>query len=183
LRPGPTARAAAVLVVFLGLFWGVDRFLGHDGGRQAAGTSRRTAAVAPASTSAPTTTAKPAATHRPATTAAPTTTATTAPPASATTLRPAAGVTVQVLDGAFRNGQGRKVAAMLRAAGYDVLATQSAFGDYPVSRVYYGQGHLDDALALQRRFPAFQVVLPATESGTGLSSKVDLSAVVGKNFP
>lgn len=177
-----------MLVVFLGLFWGIDRFLGGD--PEAAGTSRRTAAVAPASTtapatSAPATTAKPTTAGEPATTARPTTTAapaTTAPTATEPTLRPANGVSVQVLNGTFRNGQARKVAAMLRDAGYDVIATQAALGDYAVSRVYYSEGHLDDALALQKRFPAFQVVLPASESGTGLSSKVDLSAVVGRNF-
>lgn len=174
-----------MLVVFLGLFWGIDRFLGGDGGPEAAGTSRRTAAATPASTAAPASTAKPTTTGGPATTAGPTTTATpttTAPPATQPTVRPASGVSVQVLNGTFKDGQARKVADMLRDAGYDVIATQAALGDYPVSRVYYSEGHLDDALALQKRFPAFQIVLPASESGTGLSSKVDLSAVVGRNF-
>ncbi len=178
LRPGPTARAAAALVVFLALFWGIDRFVGSGSNQEAVGTSRRTAAVAPVSTAAPATTARPATTGRPATTA-PTT---TAPAATEPGLRSAKGVSVQVLNGTFRNGQASKVAGLLRAAGYDVAATQTALGDYPVSRVYYSEGHLDDALALQQRFPAFQVILPASESGTGLSQSVDLSAVVGRNF-
>jgi len=184
VKPGPTARAAVVLAVFLGLFWGIDRFLGGTGAPEAAGTSRRTAAVASASTTAPATTARPATTGELPATAEPGSTAptTSAPPTTEPGPRPVKGVSVQVLNGTFQNGQAHRVAAMLRAAGYDVVATQTALGDYPVSRIYYGNGHLGDALALQKRFPAFQVVLPASEAGTGLSSKVDLSAVVGRNF-
>jgi LytR cell envelope-related transcriptional attenuator len=173
-----------VLVVFLGLFWGVDRVLGGDGGK-AAGTGRPAAAAATASSAAPTTTGVPT-TVGPATTATPTSTApptTRGPAATGSTLRPAAGVTVQVLNGTFRTGEARRVADMLSKAGYQVVATQLAFGDYPVSRVYYNVGHLEDAIALRQRFPAFQVVLPASESRTGLSRRVDLSAVVGRNFP
>ncbi|HYT26660.1 MAG TPA: LytR C-terminal domain-containing protein [Actinomycetota bacterium] len=172
-----------MLVVFLGLFWGIDR-VGGDAGK-AADARRPAAAVATASSAAATTTGVPATTGRPATTAAPTGTApptTREPAATGSTLRPAAGVTVQVLNGTLRTGEARRAADMLSKAGYDVIATQLAFGGYPVSRVYYNEGHLEDAIALRQRFPVFQLLLPASESRTGLSRKVDLSAVVGRNF-
>jgi hypothetical protein len=173
-----------VLVVFLGLFWAVDRFMGGAGESEAARTSRPTAAAAPASSTAPATTARPTTSHRATTSAPPPTEAptTTTPPTTGSTLRSAKGVRVQVLNGSPREGAARRLAGRLRAAGYEVISTQRALGEYPVSRVYYGAGHLEDALALQKRFPAFQVVLPASEAGTGLSSKVDLSAVIGRNF-
>jgi cell division septation protein DedD len=172
-----------VLVVFLGLFWAIDRFMGGAGESEAARTSRPTAAAAPASSTAPATTARPTTSHRATTSAPPTTEApTTTPPTTGSTLRSAKGVRVQVLNGSPREGAARSLAGRLRAAGYEVISTQRALGEYPVSRVYYGTGHLEDALALQKRFPAFQVVLPASEAGTGLSSKVDLSAVIGGNF-
>jgi LytR cell envelope-related transcriptional attenuator len=173
-----------VLVVFLGLFWAVDRFMGGSGESEAARTSRPTAAAAPASSTAPASTARPTTSRTPATSASTTTEAptTTTPPTTRSTLRPAKGVRVQVLNGGARAGAASRLAGRLRTAGYEVVSTQRALGEYPVSRVYYGAGHLEDALALQQRFPAFQVILPASEAGTGLSSKVDLSAVIGRNF-
>jgi LytR cell envelope-related transcriptional attenuator len=173
LRPGPTARAAAVLVAFLALFWGVDRYLG-------AGTPARP----PAAVSAPVTTAAPRATTTSTTTTTAATTTTkppsgTEPAATGTSLSPVHDVTVQVLNGSGSAGAATNVAARLRRAGYDVVATQLALGEFPVSRLYYSEGHLADALGLQRRFPAFKQVEPAPKR---LSREVDVHAVVGRDY-
>jgi hypothetical protein len=175
LRPGPTARAAAVLVAFLALFWGVDRYLG-------AGTPTRP----PAAVSAPVTTAAPRATTTSATTTTTTAaTTTTKPPsgtepaATGTSLGPVHDVTVQVLNGSGSAGAATNVAARLRRAGYDVVATQPALGEFPVSRLYYSEGHRADALGLQRRFPEFKQVEPAPKR---LSREVDVHAVVGRDY-
>jgi LytR cell envelope-related transcriptional attenuator len=172
LRPGPTARAAAVLVAFLALFWGVDRYLG-------AGTPARP----PAAVSAPVTTAAPRATTTSTTTTAATTTTKppsgTEPAATGTSLDPVHDVTVQVLNGSGSAGAATNVAARLRRAGYDVVATQLALGEFPVSRLYYSEGHRADALGLQRRFPEFKQVEPAPKR---LSREVDVHAVVGRDY-
>ncbi len=169
MRPGPTARAAAVLVVFLALFWAVDHFLG-------AGTpGGRLTAAAPATTS----------TTRTTTTTASTATSTsepsrgTEPAATGTSLPSVKGVTVQVLNGSWRGGAADDMAARLRRSGYDVVATQLALGEFPSSRIYYSEGHLADALALQRRFPEFRQVEPAPKR---LSREVALHAVVGRDY-
>jgi hypothetical protein len=179
LRPGPTARAAVVLVAFLALFWGVDRYLG-------AGTSARPPAAvsAPVTTTAPrTTTTTAAATTTTTTTTAATTTTKppsgTQPAATGTSLGPVHDVTVQVLNGSWSAGAATNVAARLRRAGYDVVATQLALGEFPVSRLYYSEGHLADALGLQRRFPEFKQVEPAPKR---LSREVDVHAVVGRDY-
>ena len=170
MRPGPTARAAAVLVVFLALFWAVDRFLGAD-----APAGRLAAAPTPTATS----------TTRAATTTSGTTTSTSEPPsgtepaATATSLGAVKGVTVQVLNGSWRSGAAADMAARLRRSGYDVVATQLALGEFPASRIYYSEGHLSDALAMQRRFPEFRQVEPAPKR---LSREVALHAVVGRDY-
>jgi LytR cell envelope-related transcriptional attenuator len=177
LRPGKTARAVLVLAAFLVLFVLVDRLSGPgraDRGTAGGATAPRTTT---ASTRAPTSATATTATTRPPTTEEPTT-ATTAPP-SGSTLRPARGVTVQVLNGAFVTGLANRVAARVRAAGYEVVATNTAFGTYPVSRVYYTAGHRADAEAFRERFPAFRVVAPAPSN---LSRQVALHAVIGENY-
>jgi hypothetical protein len=159
-----------VLVAFLALFWGVDRYLG-------AGTPARP----PAAVSAPVTTAAPRTTTT-TTTAATTTTkppSGTEPAATGTSLGPVHDVTVQVLNGSWSAGAATNVAARLRRAGYDVVATQLALGEFPVSRLYYSEGHLADALGLQRRFPEFKQVEPAPKR---LSREVDVHAVVGRDY-
>ena len=177
MKPGPTARAALVLVAFLAVFTIVDRMSTPDG-------TRRTAAAPPASTpqqpdtsaAATTTTAAPTTTTRaPATTATPTTRKATEP-----TLRPAAGVTVQVLNGVWVTGLAHRVAGQVRTAGYDVVAAKTALGSYSVSRVYYTGGHRADAEAFKDRFPAFSVVEPAPAN---LSRRVALHVVIGKDYP
>jgi LytR cell envelope-related transcriptional attenuator len=177
VKPGPTARAALVLVAFLAVFTIVDRMSAPEG-------TRRTAAAPPASTAQQpdtssartTTTAAPTTTTRaPTTTAQPTTTRATEP-----TLRPAAGVTVQVLNGVWVTGLARRVAGQVRTAGYDVVATGTALGNYSVSRVYYTGGHRADAEAFKDRFPAFSVVEPAPAN---LSRRVALHVVIGKDYP
>jgi hypothetical protein len=72
------------------------------------------------------------------------------------------------------------VAAQVRAAGYDVVAAKTALGNYSVSRVYYTGGHLADAEAFRKRFPAFAVVEPAPAN---LSRRVALHVVIGKDYP
>ena len=179
MKPGPTARAALVLLAFLAVFTVVDRMSAPGGG----GT--RTAAAPPAtqepdtSAAATTTTTAP-----PATTRAPTTTTTTGPTTTKgttkSTLRPASGVTVQVLNGVWVTGLAHRVAGQVQAAGYDVVAAKTALGSYSVSRVYYTGGHRADAEAFKDRFPAFSVIEPAPAN---LSRRVALHVVIGKDYP
>ena len=178
MKPGPTARAALVLVAFLAVFTIVDRMSAPDGGRRSAAAPPGSATGQPATTPAPTTTtAAPTTTKRATTTstAPPTTKRTTEP-----TLRPAAGVTVQVLNGVWVTGLARRVAAQVRTAGYDVVAAKTALGSYSVSRVYYTGGHRADAEAFKDRFPSFAVVEPAPAN---LSRRVALHVVIGRNYP
>jgi hypothetical protein len=178
VKPGPTARAALVLVAFLAVFTVVDRMSAPGGG----GT--RTAAAPPAvqepdtSAAATTTTAAPPTTTRAptTTTAAPTTTKGT----TKSTLRSATGVTVQVLNGVWVTGLAHRVAGQVRSAGYDVVAAKTALGSYSVSRVYYTGGHRADAEAFKDRFPAFSVIEPAPAN---LSRRVALHVVIGKDYP
>jgi hypothetical protein len=175
LRPGPTARAVLVLASFLVLFMLVDRLSGpgrSDRGTASATTQPRTTTASTRATSAMGTSA----TTAPPTTAAPTTTTTAA---SSTTLRPSKGVTVQVLNGAYVAGLAHRVADRVRAAGYEVVAANTALVT-PVSRIYYTDGHRADAEAFRRRFPAFQVIAPAPPN---LSRRVDLHVVIGQNYP
>lgn len=179
MKPGPTARAALVLLAFLAVFNVVDRMSATGGGRRTtAAAPPGTSAEQPDTTAAATTTAAPTTTTR-----APTTT--TAPPTTkkkptGTTLRPAGGVTVQVLNGVWVTGLARRVAAQVRTAGYDVVAAKTALGSYSVSRVYYTGGHRADAEAFKDRFPAFTVVEPAPAN---LSRRVALHVVIGKDYP
>ena len=175
MKPGPTARAALVLVAFLAVFTVVDRMSGSGG-------PRRTAAAPPASTArqastraAPTTTVAPTTTRRPTTTAPPTT-----KKATGSTLRPAGGVTVQVLNGVWVTGLAHRVASQVGAAGYDVVAANTALGSFSSSRVYYTPGHRADAEAFRDRFPAFSRVEPAPAN---LSDRVALHVVIGKDYP
>jgi hypothetical protein len=170
LRPGPSARAALVLAAFLVLFVLVDRLSGPGGSGQepVSGSSAPGATASSAPRAASTSTRPPA-------TPAPTT---TRPTATESTARPAEGVTVQVLNGAFVAGLAHRVADRVRAAGYEVVAANTALGT-PVSRVYYTDGHRADAEAFRERFPAFQVA-PAPAN---LSRQVDLHVVIGKNYP
>jgi hypothetical protein len=188
LRPGPTARAAAVLLVFLALFVAVDRWSGQraSGSGTAAGGSRPTASVtsATASTVAPTTSRAPAS-SAPSTTGLPTTGPTTTQPPSrptSTTLRSAKGVTVQVLNAVFVPGLAHRVADRISAAGYDVVAANTALGSYTVSRIYYTDGHKADAEAFRARFPAFRTILPASQAQARLDSEVALHVIIGENY-
>ena len=159
MKPGPTARAALVLVAFLAVFTIVDRMSAPDGGRRTAAAPPGSATQQPDTSAAPTptTAAAPTTTTRvPTTTAPPTTKRTTEP-----TLRPAGGVTVQVLNGVWVTGLARRVAAQVRTAGYQVVAANTALGNYSASRVYYTAGHRADAEAFRGRFPAFSRVEPA----------------------
>jgi LytR cell envelope-related transcriptional attenuator len=176
LRPRKDAvLALLVLAAFLVVFVLVDRLSGP--GRADRGTaSGTTAPRATATTVAPTGASSPTTTTRPAPTSGPTT---TTPPTSST-LRPAKGVTVQVLNGVFVTGLANRVARQVRAAGYDVVAANTALGNYRVSRVYYTAGHKADAEAFRQRFPAFRMVAPAPAN---LSRQVDLHAVIGQNYP
>ena len=178
MKPGPTARAALVLVAFLAVFTIVDRMSAPDGGQRTAAAPPGSATQQPDTSAAPTPTraAPPTTTTRaPTTTAPPTTKRTTEP-----TLRPAGGVTVQVLNGVWVTGLARRVAAQVRTAGYDVVAAKTALGSYSVSRVYYTGGHQADAEAFKKRFPAFAVVEPAPAN---LSRRVALHVVIGKDYP
>jgi LytR cell envelope-related transcriptional attenuator len=163
-------------VAFLAVFTVVDRMSAPGGTRRTAAAPPASAARQPDTTGTPTTT-----TVAPTTTRAPTT---TAPPASKRTteptLRPAGGVTVQVLNGVWVTGLARRVAAQVRTAGYDVVATNTALGSYSASRVYYTAGHRADAEAFRARFPAFSRVEPAPAN---LSDRVALHLVIGEDYP
>jgi LytR cell envelope-related transcriptional attenuator len=187
LRPGPTARAAAVLAVFLARFIAVDRWSAQRPGRDAVAggtttttTRATTSSTTPPTTAAPTTTARPTTTV-PETTSSGTTTTTRRAPTSST-LRPAKGVTVQVLNAVFVAGLARRVAGLISDAGYDVVATNTALGSYKVSRIYYTDGHRADAQAFQRRFPAFEQAFPASRARAHLDPSVDLHVIVGDNY-
>jgi LytR cell envelope-related transcriptional attenuator len=177
VKPGPTARAALVLLAFLATFTVVDRMSATDEGRRTAAAPPGTAAQEPDTSAAATTTTTPSTTTTRATT-------TTRPPTTerptGTTLRPAGGVTVQVLNGVWVTGLAHRVADQVRTAGYDVVAAKTALGSYSVSRVYYTDGHRADAEAFKDRFPAFAVVEPAPAN---LSRRVALHAVIGKDYP
>jgi hypothetical protein len=176
VKPGPTARAALVLVAFLAVFTIVDRMSAPGGPRRTAAAPPASAVQPDTSAAATTTTAAPTTTtRRPTTTAAPTTRRPTEP-----TLRPAGGVTVQVLNGVWVAGLARRVAAQVRTAGYDVVAATTALGSYSTSRIYYTGGHRADAEAFRDRFPAFQVIEPAPAN---LSRQVALHVVIGKDYP
>ena len=174
MKPGPTARAALVLVAFLAVFTIVDRMSAPDG-------TRRTAAAPPASAAPDTRAAPTTTTAAPTTTRAPTT---TAPPTTrrptGSTRRPVGGVTVQVLNGVWVDGLAHRVAAQVRTAGYQVVAANTALGNYSASRVYYTAGHRADAEAFRDRFPAFSRVEPAPPN---LSDRVALHVVIGKDYP
>lgn len=176
MKPGPTARAALVVVAFLAVFTIVDRMSASDSGRRTAAAPPGSVTEQPdSSVAATTTTAPPTTTTRATTTAPPTTKRATEP-----TLRPAAGVTVQVLNGVWVTGLAHRVAGQVRTAGYDVVAAKTALGSYSVSRVYYTGGHREDAEAFKDRFPAFAVVEPAPPN---LSRRVALHVVIGKDYP
>ena len=163
-----------MLVGFLLLFTLVDRLSGPD--RPARGTASGATVTTASTTKRPTTTvAAPTTTTSRPTTSGPTTTA----PATESTLRSASGVSVQVLNGVFVTGLARRVATRVRAAGYDVVAANTAFGNYSVSRIYYTGGHRADAEAFRDRFPDFQQIEPAPAN---LSRQVALHVVIGKNY-
>jgi hypothetical protein len=177
VKPGPTARAALVLLAFLAVFTIVDRMSAPDGGRRTAAAPPGAVTPEPdTSVAATTTTAPPTTTTRAMTTTAPPTTKRATEP----TLRPAAGVTVQVLNGVWVTGLAHRVAGQVRTAGYDVVAAKTALGSYSVSRVYYTGDHRADAEAFKDRFPAFAVVEPAPPN---LSRRVALHVVIGKDYP
>ena len=181
MKPGPTARAALVLLAFLAVFTVVDRMSATDAGRRTDAappgpTAQEPDTSAAAATTTTTTTARPVTTTRATTTTAPPTTERP----TGTTLRPAGGVTVQVLNGVWVTGLAHRVADQVRTAGYDVVAAKTALGSYSVSRVYYTDGHRADAEAFKDRFPAFAVVEPAPAN---LSRRVALHAVIGKDYP
>ena len=177
MKPGPTARAALVLLAFLAVFTIVDRMSAPDGGRRTAAAPPGAVTPEPdTSVAATTTTAPPTTTTRATTTTAPPTTKR----ATESTLRPAAGVTVQVLNGVWVTGLAHRVAGQVRTAGYNVVAAKTALGSYSVSRVYYTGDHRADAEAFKDRFPAFAVVEPAPPN---LSRRVALHVVIGKDYP
>jgi hypothetical protein len=176
VKPGPTARAALVLLAFLAVFTVVDRMSAPEGARRTAAAPPAAANREPDTSAATTTTRAPTSTTRATTTAPPT----TRKQPTGTTLRPAAGVSVQVLNGVWVTGLAHRVAAQVRGAGYDVVAAKTALGSYSVSRVYYTAGHRADAEAFKDRFPAFSVVEPAPAN---LDRRVALHVVIGKDYP
>jgi hypothetical protein len=101
------------------------------------------------------------------------------PVASQTTLRSADGVTVQVLNGTIETGLASRLSPRVRAAGYDVVAANTALGSFSSSRVYYTPGHRADAEAFRDRFPAFSRVEPAPAN---LSDRVALHVVIGRDY-
>ncbi len=184
MRPGPTARAAAVLVVFLALFVVVDRMSAQRSDRTTVAGGAGPGSPATTSRATPPTTRRPSTSSSSTTTAPPTATTSKGEPAAVTssTLRSAKGVTVQVLNAVFVPGLAHRVAGMIGDAGYEVVATNTALGSYKVSRIYYTGGHKADAEAFQKRFPAFEQSLPAGQAQTGLSREIVLHVIIGDNY-
>jgi hypothetical protein len=164
-----------VLAAFLVLFTLVDRLSGPS--RPDRGTAGGAAAPTATTAGRPTTTTAAPTTSAPtSTTSAPTTTTA----GTESTRSPVAGVTVQVLNGVFVTGLARRVATQVRAAGYQVVAANTALGSYSVSRIYYTDGHRADAEAFRDRFPVFRQIEPAPAN---LSREVALHVVIGRNYP
>jgi hypothetical protein len=174
MKPGPTARAALVLVAFLAVFTIVDRMSAPQEGRRTAAAPPAAAPQPDTSAAATTTTAGPTTTTTPATTAPPTTRSSTESTVAT------AGVTVQVLNGVWVTGLAARVAGQVQAAGYDVVAAKTALGNYSTSRIYYTGSHRADAEAFQERFPGFRLIEPAPAN---LSRQVVLHVVIGKDYP
>ncbi len=183
MRPGPTARAAAVLLVFLALFVAADRLSGQRSPGSGTASGSRPAASATSRPVAPTTSRAPASSV-PSTTAPPSTEPSTSEPtrATGTTLRSPKGVTVQVLNAVFVPGLAHRVADRVRNAGYEVVAANTALGTYTVSRIYYTDGHKADAEAFRVRFPAFRTILPASQAQARLDPGVALHVIIGQNY-
>ena len=183
MRPGPTARAAAVLVVFLALFLLVDRWSAQRSDQSAAAPGARPGASATTSATTPPATRAPSSSG-PSTTTRPSAPTSTSEPAAApsSTLRSPKGVTVQVLNAVFVPGLAHRVADMIGNAGYDVVAANTALGSYRVSRIYYTPGHKADAEAFQQRFPAFEESFPASHARARLSPEIALHVVIGDNY-
>ncbi len=182
MRTGPTLRAAAALLVVLALIVGVDqltRRVPRPRPPLVVGTTTyqpTPGGQAPATTAAPATAAPPS--TRAAQTAAPPATAAPAPPAAPkppATSKPVAKVSVQILNAGNYARVAIDLGRRVRAAGYDVVSIRAALRD-PLSKVYYTDGHLADALAFRARFPAFATVAPAPAN---LSRAVALHAVIG----
>jgi len=175
-RTAPALKAGAVFAVFLALFLLFDRLSRPDGPQTSA--SPTTAPGATSTTTAPTRT-----TGRPTTTTAPPTTRTTRPPQTTRTTQPplksGQGVTLQILNGTGELRLARDFKPLVRRYGYKIVNTGNTGANYPVSTVYYTDANRDDALAFQRRFPAFKIVQQAPAN---LSRDVELHAIIGANY-
>jgi LytR cell envelope-related transcriptional attenuator len=177
-------RALIVFLLFLALFFLVDRLSGPRDAASPPRAGTATTKAPPASTAAATTTTAPpttttARTTTTTTTRAPSATSTTRAPAGATPLKSAEGVTVQILNGTGELRLARDFKPAVRAAGYRIVNTGNSAVFYEMSTVYYTDDNRDDALSFRRRFPAFSTVARAPAN---LSSSVELHVIIGANF-
>jgi hypothetical protein len=183
VSPGPrfalALRAGAVFAVFLVLFLLFDRLSRPDRPQTAASPTSR--AATQTTTSPTTTTARPTTTVRPTTTTAGPTTTRRPQPTGTTRapLKSGEGVTIQILNGTGELRLARDFKPLVRRHGYRIVNSGNTGPNYPTSTVYYTGGNRDDALAFQRRFPAFRIVEPAPSN---LSRSVELHAIIGANY-
>jgi hypothetical protein len=94
-------------------------------------------------------------------------------------IRTPSQTTLAVLNGSGRTGLARRTANQAEAAGYEVKKVDNAQST-KISTIYYQPAFEAEARALQKRFPGFTQVKPATSS---VPSDVMLTMVIGADYP
>jgi hypothetical protein len=158
---------AGVAVLVFGGLWLVDR-IGDEG---PVTTTTAPTIIESTTTAEPPTTSTTAPART--TTTAPATTTTTAPEA-----RPPSEVTVQVLNGTEVEGLAARVTEQLASAGYQTLAAANyPDGPLDVTRIWYQEGFLPEAIELSASFPDALVEVTPDPAGPA-----DLVVVLGVSF-
>ncbi|MFO7548782.1 MAG: LytR C-terminal domain-containing protein [Acidimicrobiia bacterium] len=158
---------AGVAVLVFGGLWLFDR-IGDDG--------------TPATTTVPTTVPTTTTGETPTTTTTAPRTTTSTQPATTTTAapeaRPPSEVTVQVFNGTGVEGLAARVTEQLSDAGYRTLsAVNNPDGLVEVSRIWYQEGFLPEAIELSAAFPDALVEVTPDPAGPA-----DLVVVLGASF-
>lgn len=91
---------------------------------------------------------------------------------------PPAETTVQVLDGVGQSLRLTSLVGALEDLGYDIVATNPAATNYPVTTVLFTEGSEDAARALQARDSR----IAERRASPGLSTEVDLHVVLGADW-
>lgn len=98
-------------------------------------------------------------------------------------VRAPSAVTVNVLNGNGRTGLASRTGDKIEAAGWNVKDTGNTGRLASVSTIYYQAGFEKEALALQKVFPSFTVVKPATEATSDIKISTMLTCVLGSDWP